>query len=84
MKGNPLSVGNYLDEDKFVGSGYSNSPWLCSKTGGRWNLDKAIDDGVNKKKAAAVGNNAFSGEQVFFDGVKLAASCKSEPTDSKH
>jgi hypothetical protein len=82
--GNPMFNGNFLDEDKVVASGYSNSPWLLAKSGDNWGTPTTLDEGVNKKKAAAVANNAFGGDQVFFDGVKLGAGVKSEPVDTKH
>lgn len=58
-----MTTGSYVGENKFVGSGHSNSPWLLEKNGDKWELKSALDAGINKKKAVKK-QATFGGEQV--------------------
>jgi len=60
-KGLPFSKGKFIDEDTFLAVGYDKAPFLFTKSGEEWALDKVLDEGFNSFKdfSATKGSTNF-------------------------
>lgn len=82
--GLPLLTGQFTKDNVLIASGYDKAPMVFKNEDGAWKKTGTLDAGVNKEKRAAIGNNAFGGRQVFFEGVELSETAKCKISDTKH
>ena len=83
-RGNPILNGLFLDENSYVGCGYDNVPLLFKRSAGGWAFSKSLDAGINTKKPAKIGKDAFGVTSVFFDGQKLKEDVAIGAKETKH
>ena len=63
-----MLTGHFIDEQKYVSSGYDKSPALFSTADNKqWKFVHFLDEGVSKPKPSKIGKDAFGGKTVFFD-----------------
>ena len=83
--GNPILTGSFISENTYIGCGYDNVPLAFKKQGdGSWQFTGSLDPGFGKTKAARIGNDAFGGRTVFFDGAQLDANTMMQPKETLH
>jgi len=51
---------------------------------GQWTFKGSLDPGFGRTKAARIGNDAFGGRTVFFDGAQLDANTIMMPKETLH
>ena len=85
LRTNPLLSGLFLDETKFIGTGFDKVPILYSNTGGQWSQTKILDSGVDKTRQLKITNNKFKDMRVYFNpDIKLSSNVEMKETDTKH
>lgn len=85
MKTNPILSGLFLEEDKFVGTGFDKVPFLYEKKGSEWTQTKTLDTGVSKTRQLKITNNKFKDMRVYFNpDIKLSTNVEMKETDTKH
>ena len=75
----------FISDDKLIACGYDKVPYLYTKDGNDWKLEKTLDDGLSKKRDAKVKGLAFKGEKIYFNkDMKLSGSVECKETNTKH
>ena len=78
-------TGAFISENTYVGCGYDTAP-LCFKrqSDGSWKFTGSLDPGFGKAKASKIGNDAFGGRTVFFEGLQIDEGSISTARDTLH
>ena len=83
--GSPILCGTFISENAYIGSGWDKSPILFKKDAkGEWAFVKYLDQGIKNVRPSAIGNNAFGGKTVFFDGMSLQNDVEVTDKETKH
>lgn len=73
LRGNPLLSGIFLEENKFVGTGFDKVPYIYEQSGSEWTQTKVLDTGISKTRKLNITNNKFKDMRVYFNpDIKLS------------
>ena len=85
LRTNPLLSGHFLEEGKFVGSGFDKVPYLYELKGSDWTQTKTLDEGISKTRQLKTTNNKFKDMRTYFNpDIKLSTNIEMKETNTHH
>jgi hypothetical protein len=85
LRTNPLLSGMFLEENKFVGTGFDKVPYIFTQSGADWAESSILDKGISKNRQLKISNNKFKDMRVYFNpDIKLSSNIEMKETDTSH